>query len=104
MILDLPLSCKYLLFSIDISTIKEKHRRDIFVIGGDFNLPDINWEEQTIINRQYPIKTNQSTLLSMVFCIASFKACQSDSISLFPMFRNVFPNDPKSSFILYNMK
>jgi hypothetical protein len=34
----------------EISTIKEKHRRDIFVIGGDFNLPDINWEEQTIIN------------------------------------------------------
>jgi hypothetical protein len=29
----------------EISTIKEKHRRDIFVIGGDFNLPDINWEE-----------------------------------------------------------
>jgi hypothetical protein len=120
---------------------------------------DINWEEQTIINRQYPIKTNQTfleivadngleqivdfptrkdntldlmllshpayklrcfclmvvliqgcvcrpcvifegTLLSMVFCIASFKACQSDSISLFPMFRNVFPNDSRSSFIL----
>jgi menaquinone-dependent protoporphyrinogen IX oxidase len=39
----------------EISTIKEKHRRDIFVIGGDFNLPDINWEEQTIINRQYPM-------------------------------------------------
>jgi hypothetical protein len=46
----------------EISTIKEKHRRDIFVIGGDFNLPDINWEEQTIINRQYPIKTNQTFL------------------------------------------
>ena len=46
----------------DISTIKEKHRRDIVVIGGDFNLPDINWEEQTIINRQYPIKANQTFL------------------------------------------
>jgi len=46
----------------EISTIKEKHRRGIFVIGGDFNLPDINWEEQTIINRQYPIKTNQTFL------------------------------------------
>ena len=46
----------------EISTIKEKHRRDIFVIEGDFNLPDINWEEQTIINRQYPIKTNQTFL------------------------------------------
>jgi hypothetical protein len=31
---------------------------------------------------------------------ASFKACQSDSLSLFPMFRNVFPNDSRSSFIL----
>jgi hypothetical protein len=46
----------------EISTIKEKHRRDIFVIGGDFNLPDINREEQTIINRHYPIKTNQTFL------------------------------------------
>jgi hypothetical protein len=46
----------------EISTIKDKYRRDIFVIGGDFNLPDINWEEQTIINRQYPIKTNQTFL------------------------------------------
>jgi hypothetical protein len=35
----------------------------------------------------------------MVFWIASFKACQSDSMSLFPMFRNVFPNDSRSSFI-----
>jgi hypothetical protein len=46
----------------EISTIKEKHRRDIFVIGGGLNLPDINWEEQAIINRQYPIKTNQTFL------------------------------------------
>jgi hypothetical protein len=48
----------------EISTIKEKHRRDIFVIGGDFNLPDINWEEQTIINRQYPIKPTKHSLKS----------------------------------------
>jgi hypothetical protein len=59
MILDLPLSCKYLLFSIDIFCVS---LGDIFVIEGDFNLPDINWEEQTIINRQYPIKTNQTFL------------------------------------------
>jgi hypothetical protein len=43
MILDLPLSCKYLLFSIDIFCVS-------LVLA---------WEEQTIINRQYPIKTNQ---------------------------------------------
>jgi methylmalonyl-CoA mutase cobalamin-binding subunit len=46
----------------EISTIKEKHRRDIFVIGGGLHLHDINWEEQAIINRQYPIKTNQTFL------------------------------------------
>ncbi|CAC5410107.1 unnamed protein product [Mytilus coruscus] len=35
---------------------------DIFLIGGDFNLPDINWSEQSILNRQYPIRTNQTFL------------------------------------------
>jgi hypothetical protein len=37
----------------EISTIKEKHRRDIFVIGGDFNLPDINREEQKFFFGRY---------------------------------------------------
>ena len=36
--------------------------KNIFLIGGDFNLPDINWSEQTITNRQYPIKTNLAFL------------------------------------------
>ena len=56
------LAALFSLNSILKINVKEKHRRDIFVIGGDFNLPDINWEEQTIINRQYPIKTNQTFL------------------------------------------
>jgi hypothetical protein len=55
----------------EISTIKEKHRRDIFVIGGDFNLPDINWEEQTIINRQYLPLSCKYLLFSIdIFCVS----------------------------------
>ena len=46
----------------EINTIRTKHQKDIFLIGGDFNLPDINWSEQSIINRQYPIRTNQTFL------------------------------------------
>ena len=43
-------------------TIRAKHKQKI-LIGGDFNLPDINWLEQTITNRQYPMKTNQAFLV-----------------------------------------
>ncbi|CAC5398880.1 unnamed protein product [Mytilus coruscus] len=32
----------------EINNIRAKHQKDIFLIGGDFNLPDINWAEQTI--------------------------------------------------------
>ena len=32
------------------------------MIGGDFNLPDINWQEQTITHRQYPTRTSQAFL------------------------------------------
>ncbi|CAC5397553.1 BMS1 [Mytilus coruscus] len=30
--------------------------------SGDFNLPDINWQEQTITHRQYPTRTSQAFL------------------------------------------
>ncbi|CAG2232580.1 unnamed protein product [Mytilus edulis] len=46
----------------EISTIKSKHQKNIFLIGGDFNLPDINWQEQTITHRQYPTRTSQAFL------------------------------------------
>ena len=46
----------------EIHTIRAKHPNNIFLIGGDFNLPHINWSEQTITNRQYPIKTNLAFL------------------------------------------
>ena len=46
----------------EINNIRAKHQKDIFLIGGDFNLPDINWAEQTIDHRQYPTRTNQTFL------------------------------------------
>ena len=46
----------------EINNIRAKHQKDIFLIGGDLNLPDINWAEQTIDHRQYPNRTNQAFL------------------------------------------
>jgi hypothetical protein len=34
----------------------------ILIIGGDFNLPDICWSEQSIPNNQYPTHTKQTKL------------------------------------------
>ena len=39
-----------------------KRRKDILIIGGDFNLPDICWSEQSIQTNQYPTHTNQAYL------------------------------------------
>jgi len=46
----------------EISNTRWKHKKDLFVIGGDFNLPDINWSEQSITNNQYPSRVNQTFL------------------------------------------
>ena len=40
----------------EISTLKEKAKQNILIIGGDFNLPDICWEDNSIIKNQYPKK------------------------------------------------
>jgi hypothetical protein len=42
--------------------LSNKHKKDIFVLAGDFNLPDINWSEQTISSNQYTVGTNQTYL------------------------------------------
>lgn len=46
----------------NINNIRMKHQTDILLIGGDLNLPDFNWTNQTVTNNQYPIMTNQSLL------------------------------------------
>ena len=42
--------------------LRNKHKKDILVLTGDFNLHDINWSEQTIISNQYTEGTNQTYL------------------------------------------
>jgi endonuclease/exonuclease/phosphatase family metal-dependent hydrolase len=42
--------------------LRNKHKKDIFVLAGDFNLPDTNWSEQTISPNQYTVGTNQTYL------------------------------------------
>ena len=43
----------------EIRELRKKHKNDVLVLAGDFNLPDINWIDQTIRSHQYPIGTNQ---------------------------------------------
>ena len=35
-----------------------KHKNALFWIGGDFNLPDINWENESVVGNQYPLELN----------------------------------------------
>ena len=46
----------------EIMELRNKHEKDIFVLAGDFSLPDINWSEQTISSNQYTVGTNQTYL------------------------------------------
>ena len=43
----------------EIAEIKSKFPKSIFWLCGDFNLPDINWEENKIISHQYSSSLNQ---------------------------------------------
>jgi hypothetical protein len=46
----------------EIMKLRNKHKKDIFVLTGDFSLPDINWSEQTISSNKYTVGTNQTYL------------------------------------------
>ena len=50
----------------EISEIKSKHKNSIFWLCGDFNLPDINWDSNTITGHQYSLSMNQ--LFLDLFC------------------------------------
>ena len=42
--------------------LRQKVKQNILIIGGDFNLPDIDWESETIVGNQYPHPVSQSLL------------------------------------------
>jgi hypothetical protein len=46
----------------EVARLKKKSRRGVLLIGGDFNLPEVNWSSQTIQGRQCPSKFNQTFL------------------------------------------
>ena len=47
----------------EFESLRRKHKQAKFIIGGDFNLPDISWQNNTIRNSaSYPKKVNQHYL------------------------------------------
>ena len=38
----------------EVKQFVNMHRKNLICIGGDFNLPDIDWEVKSINNYQYP--------------------------------------------------
>ena len=43
----------------EIREIKLKHKNSVFLLGGDFNIPDIDWNELSITKSQYSQSINQ---------------------------------------------
>ena len=46
----------------EIALLRDKNKRNIFLLGGDFNIPDINWATLQVEGSQYPNRVNQSFL------------------------------------------
>ena len=49
----------------EIRDLSNMHKNSIFIIGGDFNLPDIDWIDLSITGTQYPARRNE-TFLSLI--------------------------------------
>ncbi|KAL8610333.1 hypothetical protein ACOMHN_041147 [Nucella lapillus] len=50
---------------LELQQLRRKVKQGILIIGGDFNIPDIDWNTLSIAGNQYPIHVNQ-TLLDFV--------------------------------------
>ena len=44
---------------LEITNLKNKFKNSIFWLSGDFNLPDINWPNQTVRGTMYPREFNE---------------------------------------------
>jgi hypothetical protein len=42
--------------------LKKKNKNNVLIVGGDFNVPDIDWPTLTIKGSQYPDRTNKDIL------------------------------------------
>ena len=43
----------------DITTVRSQYQSSYFILGGDFNLPDIDWESSTVKGHQLPRRVNE---------------------------------------------
>lgn len=43
----------------DITTVRSQYQSSYFILGGDFNLPDIDWESSTVKGHQLPRRINE---------------------------------------------
>jgi len=46
----------------EFHALRNKHKRSTFLLGGDFNLPDVNWKNNNINGRQVPQAINSAFL------------------------------------------
>jgi hypothetical protein len=65
----------------EIMELRNKHEKDIFVLAGDFSLPDINWSEQTISSNQYTVGFHRDILCRVGFGLMGLHAISSNTMS-----------------------
>lgn len=46
-------------FVSDVTELRSKFKNAVFILGGDFNLPDIKWPDREIIGHAYNLQTSQ---------------------------------------------
>ena len=61
----------------EIKRLASMHRKNPMWIGGDFNLPDIDWEVKSINNYQHPKQLNER-------CIDLIDSCNMEQVVNFP--------------------
>ena len=52
----------------EIKRLSDKYKFNPVLIGGDFNLPGIDWETKSIVESYYPKALNESFLETLDFC------------------------------------
>ena len=46
----------------EFTDLKKKYKNAIYIIGGDYNHPDIDWKRSTVTNKFYPHRVSQTYL------------------------------------------
>ena len=46
----------------ELSDLRQNFKNAVLLIGGDFNLPDIDWNNNTVTNTSYPYRVSRTFL------------------------------------------